>query len=106
MCGRSRYCNGGASLPNTNWKEDLEASANLGTALQIGRHHEVTTIPVFMNVANPASIIVDMAATLGVDFLDAGGFTSRAEQAAARVNVAASEGGVEFAGLIFSYIYS
>jgi amino acid transporter/nucleotide-binding universal stress UspA family protein len=59
----------GGSVPSTNWKEDPEASAILGTATQIGKHHGVTAIPLFVSAPNAASIIVDMAATLGADFL-------------------------------------
>lgn len=60
---------GGGTLPTVDWKEDPEASAILGTALQIGRHRGVTTIPVFASAPNAASLIVDMSATLGVDIL-------------------------------------
>lgn len=60
---------GGGTLPNVDWKEDPEASAILGTALRIGRHRGVTTIPVFASAPNAASLIVDMSATLGVDIL-------------------------------------
>ena len=63
----------GGSVPGANWKEDPEASAILGTAIQIGKHRGVATIPLFVSAPNAASIIVDMAATLGVDFLMLGG---------------------------------
>ncbi len=63
------YGGGAAALPKADWKSDPEASAILGTALQIGKHRGVTTIPVYVNAPNAASIIVDMAATLGVDYL-------------------------------------
>ena len=59
----------GGSVPSANWREDPEASAILGTAIQIGKHRGVTTIPLFVSAPNAASIIVDMAATLGADFL-------------------------------------
>ena len=62
----------GGSVPGVNWKQDPEASAILGTALQIGKHRGVTTIPLFVSAPNAASIIVDMAATLGTDFLMVG----------------------------------
>lgn len=60
---------GGGSPPAKDWKEDPEASAILGTAMQIGQSRGVTTLPVFANSTNAAGIIVDMAATLGVDYL-------------------------------------
>ena len=62
----------GGSVSGANWREDPEASAILGTALQIGKHRGVTTIPLFVSAPNAASIIVDMAATLGADFLMVG----------------------------------
>lgn len=79
---------GGSALPSTNWKDDPEASAILGTALQIGAHHGVTTIPVFANATNSASIIVDMAATLGVDYLMLGASHRGAMSKLLRGNVA------------------
>jgi amino acid transporter len=55
--------------PPRNWKEDPEASAILGTAVQIGNVRGIPTVPVFATAPNAASLIVDTAATLGADFL-------------------------------------
>ncbi len=52
-----------------HWKEDPEASAILNIALKIGKERGIPIVPVFASAASPAEIIVDMAATLGVDFL-------------------------------------
>lgn len=52
-----------------NWRDDPEASAILATATQIGRTRGITTVPVFASAAQVAPLIVDTAATLGVDFL-------------------------------------
>jgi len=79
---------GGAIPPNTNWKEDPEASAILGTAIQIGKQRGVTTVPVFVNAPDAALIIVDMAATLGVDFLMLGASHRGAMSKLLRGNVA------------------
>jgi nucleotide-binding universal stress UspA family protein len=65
------YTTSGA-VRSVQWREDREASAILGTALQIGKHRGVTTVPLFATAPNAASIIVDMAATLGADFLMVG----------------------------------
>ncbi len=62
----------GEAVRNANWKEDPQASAILGTALQIGKHRGVPTVPLFVSAPHAASIIVDMAATLGTDFLMVG----------------------------------
>jgi len=58
-------------LPDSprNWKDDPEASAILGTAVQIGKARGIPTVPVFATAPNAASLIVDTAATLGADFL-------------------------------------
>ena len=63
------YQGPGYGLGKQNWKTDPEASAILSTALQIGEERGVPTIPVFATSTNAAAIIVDMSATLGVDFL-------------------------------------
>lgn len=60
---------GAAQQPVKEWKDDPEASAILDTAVKIGRQRGVTTIPVFASAPNAAGLIVDMAATLGVDYL-------------------------------------
>lgn len=79
----------GAAPPNTDWKEDPEASAILGTALQVGKERGVTTVPVFANASNAATIIVDTAATLGVDFLIMGASHRGGMSKMLRGNVAA-----------------
>ena len=63
----------GGTLRSVNWREDPEASAIIGTALgKIGKHRGVTTVPLFATAPNAASIIVDMAANVGADFLMVG----------------------------------
>jgi len=50
-------------------KLDPEADAILNAATQIGRERGVPVVPLFVASTSAASIIVDMSATLGVDFL-------------------------------------
>ena len=59
----------GIRMAPVHWKEDPEASAILGAAVNIGKERGVSVVPVFANAASPAEIIVDLAATLGADFL-------------------------------------
>ena len=59
----------GVSVSSKNWKDDPEASAILGTAIQIGKSRGIPTVPVFATAQNAASLIVDTAATLGADYL-------------------------------------
>ncbi len=87
------YGGGANAMPKVDWKSDPEASAILGTALQIGKHRGVTTIPVFVNAPNAASIIVDMSATLGVDYLMLGASHRGSMSKLLRGNVAAEVAG-------------
>jgi amino acid transporter len=84
---------GGPAVTKSDWREDPEASAILGTALQIGKHRGVTTVPVFVNAPNAAHMIVDMAATLGVDFLMLGASHRGSMSKLLRGNVAAEVAG-------------
>ncbi len=84
---------GAGETPSTNWKQDPGASAILNTALQIGQHRGVPTIPVYVNAANPAGIIVDMSATLGVDILMLGGSHRGAMSKLLRGNVVSEVAG-------------
>ena len=59
----------GAVAPVTSWKDDLEASTILNTAVQIGKSRGIPTIPLFASAPEAATIIVDTAATIGADFL-------------------------------------
>jgi nucleotide-binding universal stress UspA family protein len=59
----------GASAPVVSWKDDLEASTILNTAVQIGKSRGIPTIPLFASAPEAATIIVDTAATIGADFL-------------------------------------
>jgi len=59
----------GLRMVPIHWTEDPEASTILSTALKMGKERGVPITPVFASAASPAEIIVDLAATLGVDFL-------------------------------------
>ncbi len=63
------YPGAAPSVQASRWQDDPEASAILTTALQIGRTRGITTVPVYASAAQAAPLIVDMAATLGVDYL-------------------------------------
>lgn len=59
----------GMRLVPVRWQDDAEANAILSLALEIGKKRGISVVPVMANAASSAEIIVDMAATLGVDFL-------------------------------------
>ncbi len=84
---------GGSVAGKSDWKDDPEASAILGTAVQIGNHRGVTTIPLCVNAPDPANMIVDMAATLGVDILMLGASHRGAMSKLLRGNVATQVAG-------------
>ncbi len=59
----------GTAAGPAHWKDDPEASAILTTATAIGRERGITTVPVFASAVHSAPVIVDTAATLGVDYV-------------------------------------
>lgn len=59
----------GVRMVSIHWTEDPEASVILNAALKMGKERGAPVTPVFASAASPSEIIVDLAATLGVDFL-------------------------------------
>ena len=59
----------GTHMPSSRWREDPQASTILETALNMGKERGISVVPVFATAPDPAGIIVDLAATLGADFL-------------------------------------
>jgi len=51
------------------WQDDKEASAIMCNMIELGRQNEVTVVPLYAISDNPASTILDLAATLGIDIL-------------------------------------
>ena len=51
------------------WQDDPEASKIMGGMLELGRQHQVTVVPLYAVSENPASTILDLSATLGIDIL-------------------------------------
>ena len=61
---------GGTSLSGrARWQEDEHAAAIMSLMLKLGQEKGVTVAPVFAISDNPAMTILDLAATLGIDFL-------------------------------------
>ncbi|HEX8296093.1 MAG TPA: amino acid permease [Chthoniobacteraceae bacterium] len=63
---------GGASQPATKrakWQDDPHAAAIMSLMLKLGEETGVDVLPVFAVSTDPASTILDLSATLGVDFL-------------------------------------
>jgi len=62
---------GPVSVPKTRarWQEDAHASAIMSLMLKLGAETGVEVLPVFAVSIDPAATILDLTATLGVDFL-------------------------------------
>lgn len=51
------------------WQEDPQAAAIMSLMTKIGREREINVVPVYAVSDDPAATILDLAATLGVDYL-------------------------------------
>jgi nucleotide-binding universal stress UspA family protein len=59
----------GPAMKRLKWQEDPEAAAIMGVVLRIGEERGVTVVPVFVTSDDAANTILDLSATLGIDFL-------------------------------------
>jgi amino acid transporter/nucleotide-binding universal stress UspA family protein len=57
----------------SHWRNDPEATAIFNAARGLGRERGVQVMPVYTTSDDPAPIILDLAATLGVEYLIMGG---------------------------------
>jgi len=60
---------GGTATKRLKWQEDPEAAAIMSLVLRIGEERGVTVMPVFVSSDDAANTILDLSATLGIDFL-------------------------------------
>jgi len=64
------YLPGGGSITRrARWQDDEQAAAIMSLMLKLGQEKEVTVAPIFAVSDDPANTILDLAATLGIDFL-------------------------------------
>jgi amino acid transporter len=59
----------GTSTGRARWQDDPQAAAIMSLMVKLGQEVEVDVLPVYAVSTNPAATILDLAATLGVDFL-------------------------------------
>ncbi len=59
----------GKTSGRARWQEDPQAAAIMSLMLKLGQEVGVDVLPVYAVSTNPAGTILDLAATLGVDFL-------------------------------------
>ena len=57
------------SSERTRWQEDPQAATIMYAMLEQGRQNDVQVIPLYAISENPASSILDLSATLGIDIL-------------------------------------
>jgi amino acid transporter/nucleotide-binding universal stress UspA family protein len=63
------YTAAGTPLGRTKWPDDPEANAIMCSMLKLGRERGVNVVPLYAVSQDAAATIVDLAATMGVDFL-------------------------------------
>ena len=63
------YTGGPATLGRARWQDDPEAHAIMSLMLKLGAERDICVIPVYAVSEDAASTIIDLSATLGVDFL-------------------------------------
>src|SRR5437764_11704259 len=60
---------GGPVRGRARWQDDSEANAILSLMLKLGCERDIPVMPVYAMSDDPAATILDLAATIGVDFL-------------------------------------
>jgi amino acid transporter/nucleotide-binding universal stress UspA family protein len=63
------YSGGPSSLGRAKWQDDPEANAIMSLMMKLGAERDVCVIPVYAVSQDAAATIVDLSATMGVDYL-------------------------------------
>jgi amino acid transporter len=63
------YTAAGISLGRAKWQDDPEANAIMCSMLKLGRERGINVVPLYTVSQDAAATIVDLAATMGIDFL-------------------------------------
>ncbi len=63
------YSGGPASLGRAKWQDDPEANAIMSLMMKLGADRDVCVIPIYAVSQDAATTIVDLSATMGVDYL-------------------------------------
>ena len=63
------YSGGPARLGRARWQDDLEANAIMSLMLKLGADRDVCVVPVYAVSQDASATIVDLSATMGIDFL-------------------------------------
>jgi nucleotide-binding universal stress UspA family protein len=63
------YSGGPASLGRAKWQDDPEANAIMSLMMKLGAERDICVLPVYAVSQDAAATIVDLSATMGVDYL-------------------------------------
>ncbi len=63
------FFSGAATLGRPRWQDEPEANTIMSLMLKLGTERGITVVPVYAVSENAAGTILDLAATLGVDYL-------------------------------------
>jgi nucleotide-binding universal stress UspA family protein len=63
------YTAAATRLGRAKWEDDPEANAIMTSVMKLGEEREVSVVPVYAVSQDAAATIVDLAATMGVDYL-------------------------------------
>src|SRR5437016_123398 len=63
------YTAAGTRLGRAKWQDDPEANAIMCSVRKLGAEHGIDVVPVYAVSEDAAATIVDLAATMGIDFL-------------------------------------
>ncbi|PYL38249.1 MAG: amino acid transporter, partial [Verrucomicrobia bacterium] len=63
------YSGGPARLGRARWQDDPEANAIMSLMLKLGAERDVCVVPVYAVSQDASATIVDLSATMGIDFL-------------------------------------
>src|SRR6516225_8348841 len=63
------YTAAGTPLGRAKWQDDPEANAIMSSMLRLGEERDICVVPLYAVSQDAAATIVDLAATMGIDFL-------------------------------------
>src|SRR5437879_632910 len=63
------YSGGAAQLGRARWQDDPEANAIMSLMMKLGAERDICVLPVYAVSQDAAATIVDLSATMGVDYL-------------------------------------
>ena len=63
------FFGGGPAISRTRWQDDPEAHAIMSLMLKLGEEQNICVLPVYAVSEDAAATILDLSATMGVDFL-------------------------------------